>query len=81
MKVPRGRRGDPLPRRGRLRVEDRRRLHPGHALSQGKTAHQNLIIQLEGNIWLRIVLVIYWDGPLNWDKGCFSNIALLLRML
>ena len=24
---------------------------------------------------------IYWDGPLNWDKGCFSNIALLLRML
>ena len=23
----------------------------------------------------------YWDGPLNWDKGCCSNIALLLRML
>ena len=25
--------------------------------------------------------IFYWDGPLNWDKGCFSNIALLLRML
>ena len=24
---------------------------------------------------------LYWDGPLNWDKGCCSNIALLLRML
>ena len=24
---------------------------------------------------------LYWDGPLNWDKGCFSNIAFLLRML
>ena len=23
----------------------------------------------------------YWDGPLNWNKGCCSNIAFLLRML
>ena len=28
-----------------------------------------------------VVIHMYWDGPLNWDKGCSSNIALLLRML
>ena len=74
MKIPRGRRGDSLPRRGRLRVEDRRRLHPGHALSQGNPAHQNLTIQLEGDIWLRGVLVgDQTCHQVHFQHGIFNN--------